>query len=465
MIRTPKLYLREATVMIVNDDHLSDREFISSYTARSINSKSLVDNEISILRSNRLMEMAVRQLNLDMSYTFGGGLHRIELYNHTPILLHFADVASHQSYTLKAKLLTNQKIQLWDFEIDGIKEEKMIIIQLNEAINTPFGKLVAAPTRWFEDRWIGTTITVHKSSVEKATDYFHNTVKIKLAQDFSSVVHLSLKDVSVARADDILNTLIALYVKESTEYKRQITNYTEGFINERLYLIEQGLEIDKDITKRGGELNNIESHEMTLLQHQYTMINFIKTYLENPAKDAELLPAIGIEELGIEKQISFYNQQLLKRNQLVQNAENNMQMIDELNQSLKMIRQNIKELINNLLVSLDLQIQEITVREQMAKNQINAEPESLKQISGIVDQQQMKESLCMYLLQKREQNALKRAAIDNHVRYIDDAYGSPEPVAPKAWLVFSIAIFVSIFLPALLILLFGRTTDDFADRD
>lgn len=451
LVLTPKLYLRKATIMIQNENFILNTESLPANQERVLN--NIVNNEIAILKSNRLMAKTVRQLNLTMSYTIKDGICEKELYNLSPISLYFPDVKECQSYTLKTKLLSNQKVQLWDFEMNGVKDEKMIIIQLNEAIDTPFGKLVVIPTHWFEERWVGFTLTVHKSTIEKTVDYFHKAVQVSLTNDQSSVINLLIRDISISRANDVLNTLIANYVEESTNYKKQIATYTEMFIDERLSLIEQGLEIGNyDMPDNKREHSSVKSQEMISLRHQYAMANFLKTYLGNPAKNAELMPAIGIEELGIEKQISFYNQQLLRRNQLAQNANDNMEIIQDLSQSLKIMRQNISKSIDNLLVSLELRIQEIIAQEQLAKSLMNTEEELPDPTDMLINQQQMKESLCRYLLQKREANALSMAAIDNSIRHIDDAYGSPDPVAPNLWFVFLFALIGLVFGMALLLL-------------
>lgn len=450
LIRTPKLYLRKATVMIQNENFILNAESHAAKPDKLLN--TIVNNEIAILKSNRLMTKTVRQLNLAMSYRTKDGIRKTELYNRSPVLLYFPDVKEYQSYTVKAKLLSNQKVQLWDFEMNGVKDEKMIIIQLNKTIDTPFGKLIVTPTHWFEERWYGQTITIHKSTIEKTVDYFLKAVQVSSADDPSSVINVSIRDVSILRANDILNTLITNYIEESTNYKKQIATYREMFINERLSLIEQGIVIENYIIQNNeNEHDCIKNQELISLQHQYAMLTFLNSYLENPAKNAELMPAVGIEELGVDKQISFYNQQLLKRNQLAQNADDNMEIIQDLNQSLEVARQNIGKSIDNLIVNLELRMQEITVQEQYAKKRMNSNEQLPDSVNELINQQPMKESLCRYLLQKREANALSMAAIDSSIRHVDDAYGSPEPVAPNVWFVFLFAIMVSIFGMTLLL--------------
>lgn len=456
LIWAPKVYLRTATVMIQGEDYVLNGEFAGANQAL-LNLKNTVSNELSVMQSNRLMAETVRRLHLDMSYAIKGGLRTIELYNRTPVSLYFPDIKEHQSYTVKVKLLPNKKVQLWDFEMNGEKDKNMIIIQLNETMNTPFGTLVVAPTSWYEERWSESTIIVKKSTIESAINHFHNAVAITLVDDQSSVIQLSIRDVSVPRAEDILNTLIAVYVEESADYKKQIAAHTDRFINERIFQLEQGVDVEKSGELQTGEEYPVKSQAVIQLQHQYTMANYIKSYLNNPAKSAELLPAVGIEELGIERHISFYNQQLLKRNMMAQNMGDNIQTVQELNHSLSVLRGNIVKMIDNLQVGLEAQIREKIAEEQLAQNRV-AQQETLKDVPEFVNQQNIKEGLYQYLLQKREENALNKAVMEHSIRHIDDAYGPPYPVAPIGWLVLLIAVLTSVLIPGVLLVFFYRVS-------
>ena len=54
----------------------------------------------------------------------------------------------------------------------------------------------------------------------------------------STVINLSIKDVGVRRAEDILNTLISVYNENWVKDKNQIAISTSMFINDRLGVIE-----------------------------------------------------------------------------------------------------------------------------------------------------------------------------------------------------------------------------------
>ena len=81
---------------------------------------------------------------------------------------------------------------------------------------------------------------------------------------------MSLSDVSASRAEDVLNTLIAVYNEDAIEDKNRITVNTSEFIAERLVIIEQELgSVDTDIEtfKREHQLTDITSETGMYLQN------------------------------------------------------------------------------------------------------------------------------------------------------------------------------------------------------
>ena len=70
----------------------------------------------------------------------------------------------------------------------------------------------------------------------------------------SNIITLSFQDVSTQRAEDVLNTLIAVYNENWVRDKNQIAVSTSMFINERLGVIEGELgNVDDDISSFKSE--------------------------------------------------------------------------------------------------------------------------------------------------------------------------------------------------------------------
>ena len=61
--------------------------------------------------------------------------------------------------------------------------------------------------------------------------YYLGNIGIRQEEDESSILTLSLKDSSPARAEDMLNMLIAVYNEEAVNDKNQVAINTADFIN------------------------------------------------------------------------------------------------------------------------------------------------------------------------------------------------------------------------------------------
>lgn len=62
-----------------------------------------------------------------------------------------------------------------------------------------------------------------------------------MANKASTIINLTLQDVSIPRAEDVINTLISVYNTDAINDKNQIVMNTSNFINDRLIVIEKEL--------------------------------------------------------------------------------------------------------------------------------------------------------------------------------------------------------------------------------
>ena len=85
--KTPFTYRSDATVLIKTPANTQTTTNLGQYS-NLINRVNL-SNEIMTFRSKTLMAEVVKELDLDVSYTVREKLRDIELYNRTPVKLHF----------------------------------------------------------------------------------------------------------------------------------------------------------------------------------------------------------------------------------------------------------------------------------------------------------------------------------------------------------------------------------------
>ena len=172
----------------------------------------------------------------------------------------------------------------------------------------------------------------------------------------------------------------------------------------------------------------------------------------NSQGDYELLPSdIGIQESGISGLIGNYNQLVLERNANLKSSTPQNPMIQDMTDQLDALRENLQDNISSSIRSINLQLDELNKRENKAQGHFSTFPGLEKGIRGIERQQQIKEQLYLFLLQRREEAAISFAATSSVARVIDPAYTINEPVDPKPWLILVAGFAIGLIIPILII--------------
>jgi capsular exopolysaccharide synthesis family protein len=463
LLWAPKVYTRTASVLIKDDSKGGGISESAAFEDLGMfNVKRNVDNEVLVFKSKQLMSAVAHRLHLDVNYTVKEGLRTVDLYTRSPIVLQFLEVEESQEFSLNATVLSENQVLLSDFSDVSSSE---IIATLHDTIATAVGKVLVTPTLYYTDAYYNLPVSITKRDIAQVVDDYTGRLQVALANKTATIINLSLKDVSIPRTEDILNTLIAVYNEAAINDKNQISVNTSNFINERLIIIEKDLgavDTDIEVFKRENQLTDIQSEtgmylressqysqEDLGLENQKALAGFIRDYLTDPSRNADLIPAnTGISDVNIETQISEYNNTLLKRDRLISNSSSRNPVVMNLNNSLGAMKQTIIRAVDNLIVGLDIKIRNVQERNRQNIRRISEVPAQQRYVLSIERQQKIKEELYLYLLNKREENALTQAITESNARIIDPANGSNAPVAPQTKIVLLAAFILGIVIPS-----------------
>lgn len=464
---TPKQYVRTASVMMKSDSRgNANISELSAFKELGIGGMSVdVLNEIEAFKAPILMERVVHRLNLDVEYYREGLLKDNLIYGNSPVKVSFENNAVPAGFTFRISKVDSTSVRLSGFKYKGEDVDfKSVTVALNDTVSVPCGNMVVMPTLLFNSKDFDFDIRVSCYDAVSLSRRYLGMMNIALAQKNTSVIKLGMTDISIRRADDVINTLIDVYNEEWINYMNESTVNTSHFINDRLVVIEQELNVaDSDIErfKRENELFDISAEaqqkfqESSLYSSQYFQINnqlsvarYISEYMNDSKNSSALLPAnSGIENSNVESQIDEYNKLMLRRNTLVANSSENNPLVSDYNSSLEMMHSSILTSLQNLIASLRLQLDNIEKRETNIRDRIAKTPGQAKELVNIERQQKVKEQLYLYLLQKREENELSSALVVNNTRVLSYATGNNIPVSPKSMIIFLSAFVIGLALP------------------
>lgn len=456
---TEPVYTRTASVLI-KDKSSGGRvggEAQVFQEVKLLGGSASVQNEMLIFKTERLSREVVRRLGLETTCLEDVGLRNADLYGRCPITVEFQNQPSTGSFTVE--FLGNSKIRLSHFE-----EEATLEAELNKAVKTPMGLLTVKPTMLYSNNWTGRTLTVLRRDIDMVARQYSRRLVTALATKESSVVNLTLNDVSAQRAEDYLNTLVEVYREDMINDKNQMALNTDRFINERLAVLEQDLggvdgkiasfkqqnKLTDLVSEAGlvtGNTNQIQQEGFGL-ENQLQLVEFIRGYLTDPAKMKELIPSnTGVADVNIESQISEYNKLLLERDKLLKSSGSENPVVMEMNEALELSRQAIVRAVDNAIASLKIRIQNMNALEARSAQRLSAVPQHEKYMLSVERQQKVKEQLYVYLLQKREENALAQSITESNARLIEAAKGPAAPISPKALQYYLIALVIGLGLP------------------
>jgi capsular exopolysaccharide synthesis family protein len=201
------------------------------------------------------------------------------------------------------------------------------------------------------------------------------------------------------------------------------------------------------------------------VENQISVTNLLIATLNN--SDLELLPAnIGIENAEINSLISDYNQTILERKKLILSAGLNNPSIKQMDNVISDSRSNIIFSLQNHLSQLNNLKAKLSKQYFKYDSRVSDLPEKEKILRAIERNQEIKEALYLFLLQKREEAEVSYAVTEPSIKVVEYAITDNIPVSPKPKIIYLGALLLGLLLPfGVLYLLFLFDTKIYSKDD
>lgn len=460
-------YRTEATLVIVNEEENSALSAMPTGggSILSLNNDGL-DNQIEKLKSKSLIEGVVDELDHNISYFIEGNVIKVEAYKSTPVFIEFItpdSIINKQNANLFISPVSDTEFRLVEESKSYDKTHK-----IGEVINFEGAKFTILPRSGNEEGEFRNTKTVNiliQPVPDVARDYLSRLQITKKGQA-KDMLALSMIHPSSEKSEDFLNKLMERFNEEGIKDKQEVAENTTKFIQDRLEMITTELDsVEGGIAnfKRENRMMDVSStagmyqsqyttaeQEIFNLETQLALIESVEELLRNQG-NYELLPEAGISEGGISGLTNSYNSLVMERNLYLKNSTPENPVVQAITDQLDSLKANLFESINSTRRSINVRINELTQRENRAQGQFSNFPGLEKGMRSIERQQQIKEQLYLFLLQRREEAAISFAATASVARVVDPAYTIQEPVDPKPWLILVAGFVLGLIIPILII--------------
>ena len=454
-------------IVLLKDENTATEEMMLLQDLGMSSGKNNIDNEIALFKSPSLATKAITSLELYTTYRKDDGLgfNDKELYGNAPLYVRWEDM---EPVKIPAPITFTFTPQGKGFEIDGEYQGAPFhgrIDQLPVYLKLPMGRFYVSRNTQPDAEYKQTpyafsaTITNPKSLARQLAGELQVTPSAKQ----SSVLTLSIQSEMKEKGRDFLQQLINFYNEDATDDKNMVAHNTAVFIDERIkeISVELGM-VEKEVEdfRQEKQITDISAEAQLYLgqtgeneqkrveiETQLNLTRFVEDFIGRPANARKLIPNLGVSDAGLVSVINEYNQLLLMKERLESSSSDSNPALIQIKQQVSGMRQSIQASLANVRHASEIALRDLNRQNTVTNARIQDIPAVERQYKDIMRQQEVKNNLFVFLLQKREETALTQAAVAPKAKIVSEPDSSEFPVAPKRAVILLAFFLVGCVLP------------------
>lgn len=432
-----------------------------------------LENDILRLRSKNMARIAMSKLHFDVEYFAKTTIKDIELYDRSPVRISVD--WNHLQVTdtpVELEILSEKNFKLLPAEIgiidfnavqasgdESVYNKTYTFGQEIETARSKFTVFLVNPARIGEQlvfRFINPTVLEERLA---------KSVQVVMQNEYSSVLKISTRTKVVEKGRDYINALMQSYIEYDLNEKNKIQENTIDFIESQLGFLEDSLKakesellrfkVDNKLLDVSAEFSSILS-KMNGLDEQNAELEFqlqyfeeIRQYMERKSRDFSDVVApsvIGVPDPLLNGLIQTLVALSQDRRRLLATVNENHPEVNKIDVQMEKVQDALFENVVNLIDNTNKQKKNIQAEIKVYDTQFATLPESESKFTSIFREFKLRESLYTYLLEKRAEAGIARAANVSDNAILDLAKKGTL-VFPKKTQNYGLALALGLLLP------------------
>lgn len=422
-----------------------------------IGGSSSVENEAEILKTPDLIEDVVRAMQLNIVYSQRQDLVTRELYAAPFSLKVLKGLDTIQTTKISVKGMPGNKIL-----VSAKNFERELL--WNEAFEMPgVGAIMLSPQPGSKLN-PETEYLVRVSSIDEGVNNILEQMSVEVADQQVTIINMSLNYPVQKKGEEILTAIINRYKASNLQEKNTMADSTYTFIKERLNVIASELgDVENEVEqfKRKNKLADMSeqgrllvqttgeySAELAKAETQISVLTDLEAYLKDETKNKRVYPtALLPSDLVFSNLMNQYNSLLAERDRTLMSVTEETPMVKNLNKQIDEMRKgilaNIQSSKNTYLITRD----KLNKQLNEAQGEIRDVPQIEKNYLQLARNQQIKQELYIFLMQKAEETAISKASNITIAKVIAKPKAGLYPLSPNKKVAFGFAIFLGLLVP------------------
>lgn len=426
-------------------------------------SKGQVDDEIFIVSSHSLYCKVAKELGINVNHTVRKNLFQKRfMFEKYPVAVRTnPEIYDTLSVTLDFRVKINDKGKAYlraKMDRDVLAEAKNVTLPYTVA--TPYGEFTFFLTEYYvPGKELTTDISV--SGYHSTAEMLNEIVTADIASKLSNVIQLRMETPYVTYGKAVLNKIIELYNERGIQESASQNELTVKFLDARLEVIAHDLSMAERELQTYKEQNGIVDvehetkyqstrraqidEELVRAQTAMNIITMIRDFISDPAHRYKMIPALGLsEELAqgfsesLSEPLKTYNALVNKRIELIRSAKPGNRQLQILEEQIDAQQANLISSINQAQAEATRSMIDLQSEMERTQGYLATVPNQEREYISLARQNEVKQALYLYMLQKREEISMLIAKNIPKGQIIDQAYTLKEPIGMKKviiWLV------------------------------